>query len=181
EQIPDVGLVNMNGRLYDPTLGRFLSPDPNIQFVADLQSYNRYTYVGNNPLSDVELALSLAICAGSGVGCIIVGLQFAIFNAAVAIGTGAGVGAALNAAIGLGVGIATGGLVSALGGNALVGLIAGSVSAAATTGISNAISSKGKDFWGWNMLGAAVLSAAQGAATLGLKGVIAVSQASAGQ
>jgi RHS repeat-associated protein len=50
ETIPSVGLVNMNGRVYDPDLGRFLSPDPNIQFVADLQSYNRYTYAANNPL-----------------------------------------------------------------------------------------------------------------------------------
>jgi RHS repeat-associated protein len=50
ETIPSVGLVNMNGRVYDPALGRFLSPDPNVQFVADLQSYNRYSYVQNNPL-----------------------------------------------------------------------------------------------------------------------------------
>ncbi len=50
ETIPGVGLVNMNGRVYDPVLGRFLSPDPNVQFVADLQSYNRYSYVLNNPL-----------------------------------------------------------------------------------------------------------------------------------
>jgi RHS repeat-associated protein len=206
EQIPDVGLVNMNGRLYDPSLGRFLSPDANIQFVADLQSYNRYTYVENNPLrytdptgywlsdvgnwfaktfsnplTDVELAFSLAICAGSGVGCFIVGLEFAVLNAAVAIGSGAGAGSTiLNAAIGLGVGIATGGLVNALGGNALVGLVAGSVSAAVTTGIANAISSDGRYFWGWNMLGAAVLSAAQGAATYGLHQAIAVSQSSTG-
>ena len=50
ETIPNVGLVNMNGRVYDPELGRFLSPDPNVQFAADLQSYNRYTYAANNPL-----------------------------------------------------------------------------------------------------------------------------------
>jgi RHS repeat-associated protein len=50
EAIPNVGLVNMNGRVYDPELGRFLSPDPNVQFAADLQSYNRYTYSANNPL-----------------------------------------------------------------------------------------------------------------------------------
>jgi RHS repeat-associated protein len=50
ETIPSVGLVNMNGRVYDPELGRFLSPDPNVQFVADLQSYNRYSYALNNPL-----------------------------------------------------------------------------------------------------------------------------------
>lgn len=50
ETIPSVGLVNMNGRVYDPELGRFLSPDPNVQVVTDLQSYNRYSYVLNNPL-----------------------------------------------------------------------------------------------------------------------------------
>ena len=41
----------MNGRVYDPELGRFLSADPTVQFVANLQSYNRYSYVLNNPLS----------------------------------------------------------------------------------------------------------------------------------
>lgn len=50
ETIPDVGLINMNGRVYDPQLGRFLSPDPHVQFVGNLQSYNRYSYVLNNPL-----------------------------------------------------------------------------------------------------------------------------------
>ncbi|HXU04768.1 MAG TPA: RHS repeat-associated core domain-containing protein, partial [Polyangia bacterium] len=54
ETIPSVGLVNMNGRVYDPALGRFLSPDPNVQFVADLQSYNRYSYVLNNPLRTTD-------------------------------------------------------------------------------------------------------------------------------
>src|SRR5207253_8211047 len=54
EQIPDVGLINMNGRVYDPVLGRFLSPDPHVQFVANLQSYNRYSYVLNNPLSSTD-------------------------------------------------------------------------------------------------------------------------------
>jgi hypothetical protein len=40
----------MNGRLYDPVLGRFLSPDPYIADPAFTQSYNRYSYVLNNPL-----------------------------------------------------------------------------------------------------------------------------------
>ena len=50
ETIPSMGLVNMNGRVYDPELGRFLSADSNVQAVTDLQSYNRYSYVLNNPL-----------------------------------------------------------------------------------------------------------------------------------
>lgn len=45
-----VGLIHMNGRVYDPTIGRFLSADPFIQAPNNLQSYNRYSYVINNPL-----------------------------------------------------------------------------------------------------------------------------------
>jgi RHS repeat-associated protein len=44
-------LINMDGRIYDPVLGRFLSPDPIIQNPENLQSLNRYTYCLNNPLS----------------------------------------------------------------------------------------------------------------------------------
>ena len=51
EQLDNVGLIHMNGRVYDPLLGRFLSADPHIQFPNNLQSHNRYTYVNNNPLS----------------------------------------------------------------------------------------------------------------------------------
>jgi hypothetical protein len=41
----------MNGRVYDPKLGRFLSADPFVQAPANTQSHNRYSYVLNNPLS----------------------------------------------------------------------------------------------------------------------------------
>jgi hypothetical protein len=44
----------MNGRIYDPLLGRFLSADIVVQFPGDLQSYNRYAYVRNNPLTNVD-------------------------------------------------------------------------------------------------------------------------------
>ena len=50
EMLDELELVHMNGRIYDPSLGRFMSPDPNIQDPANLQSYNRYNYVLNNPL-----------------------------------------------------------------------------------------------------------------------------------
>ena len=43
------GLINMNGRLYDPYLQRFLSPDPYVQFTGNTQNFNRYSYVLNNP------------------------------------------------------------------------------------------------------------------------------------
>ena len=51
EQLDPVGLVHMNGRVYDPELGRFMSPDIAIQDISNLQSLNAYTYVNNNPLS----------------------------------------------------------------------------------------------------------------------------------
>ena len=50
EYLEDFNLYNMNGRLYDPVVGRFLSPDPYIADPSFTQSYNRYSYVLNNPL-----------------------------------------------------------------------------------------------------------------------------------
>lgn len=50
----DNGLTHMNGRLYDPVLSRFVSADPYIQAPDDLQSFNRYTYVMNNPLGNTD-------------------------------------------------------------------------------------------------------------------------------
>jgi RHS repeat-associated protein len=51
EHIDHVGLIHMGGRVYDPEIGRFLSPDPYVQFPASTQGFNRYAYVSNNPLS----------------------------------------------------------------------------------------------------------------------------------
>ena len=50
EEITEVGLVHMNGRVYDQELGRFISPDPIIQAPYVTNSFNRYSYVMNNPL-----------------------------------------------------------------------------------------------------------------------------------
>ncbi len=44
-------IINFNARIYDPTLGRFLSADPMVGSIFDLQQLNRYSYVSNNPLS----------------------------------------------------------------------------------------------------------------------------------
>ena len=54
EQLDDLGLVHMNGRVYDPVLGRFLSADPFVGDVTDSQDYNRYSYLGNNPLGGTD-------------------------------------------------------------------------------------------------------------------------------
>lgn len=51
EHLDEVNLIHMNGRVYDPRLGRFLSADPVVQAPNNMQSLNRYSYVLNNPLS----------------------------------------------------------------------------------------------------------------------------------
>ena len=50
EHLSGYGLINMNARLYDPVLGRFLSPDPYVQSPDFSQNFNRYAYALNNPL-----------------------------------------------------------------------------------------------------------------------------------
>ena len=51
EMLDAVGVIHMNGRIYDPTLARFLQADPFVQFPTNLQSHNRHSYVMNNPLA----------------------------------------------------------------------------------------------------------------------------------
>jgi RHS repeat-associated protein len=50
----ELGLVNMKGRMYDPKLGRFLTPDPLVSAPYHGQSWNPYSYVVNNPLAFVD-------------------------------------------------------------------------------------------------------------------------------
>ena len=51
EHLDSVGLIHMNGRVYDPSLGRFLSADPFVPAPDTTKGFNRYSYVFNNPLS----------------------------------------------------------------------------------------------------------------------------------
>jgi RHS repeat-associated protein len=44
-------IVDMNGRIYDPVLARFMSPDMAIQELYNLANFNRYSYALNNPLT----------------------------------------------------------------------------------------------------------------------------------
>ena len=54
EHIDLFELVNMDGRMYDPVVGRFISADPFIQSPDFTQSLNRYAYCINNPLSLID-------------------------------------------------------------------------------------------------------------------------------
>lgn len=112
EHLLSVGLIHMNGRLYDPELRRFLSPDNFVQDPYNTQNYNRYGYVLNNPLlytdPSGEFFISLAISVGIGIlsnsiNNIINGVPFwygtgkAAVMSAVTFTIGYGIGAAQSA------------------------------------------------------------------------------------
>ena len=54
EMLDSLELIHMNGRIYNPALGRFMSPDPIVQNPANVQNYNRYSYIQNNPTGGVD-------------------------------------------------------------------------------------------------------------------------------
>lgn len=149
EHLLQFGLINMNARLYDPVLGRFLSPDPNVQCPDWTQNMNRYTYAMNNPLCYIDkdgkfwwIIVGAVIGGAANVICKAVSGQLHSFSdgfAAFGIGALAG-----------GVGAATGGWAfGVLGGAAggAGGFIAGAGSGALSTAASMPIQSIGNSIY----------------------------------
>ena len=118
EMLDAVGIIHMNGRIYDPRLGRFMQADPVIQFPDYSQSWNRYSYVLNNPLNATDPSGYIG------------GLIGGIFGGAIGLITCGPACAVKGAAIGAGLGASTEVLIR--GGNLGQALLAG-VSAAAFT------------------------------------------------
>lgn len=191
EQIPDVGLVNMNGRVYDPVLGRFLSPDPTVQFVADLQNLNRYTYVLNNPLRDVDptgfsilslsslkhlgmTALTIAICSDP-VACTVFMLAEAVYTYYSMVSAGA---APMTAFLTASIGFVAGTAGAHIGGDpGALGLLEGAGSSLATATLTSIVE---KGSVGWKDLGQAAMQFAVGAAEgAAIGGVVQLAQADA--
>ena len=54
EHLDEFDFINMNGRVYDPAVAQFLSPDPYIQDADNWLNYNRYAYCYNNPTRYVD-------------------------------------------------------------------------------------------------------------------------------
>ncbi|MFW6222073.1 MAG: RHS repeat-associated core domain-containing protein, partial [Bacteroidota bacterium] len=54
EHIDEFGLINMNGRVYDPLTASFLSPDNYVQMPDYTHGFNRYAYAMNNPLIYID-------------------------------------------------------------------------------------------------------------------------------
>jgi len=60
---------NMRGRMYDPLIGRFITPDPIVQSPGNSQSWNRYSYVMNSPLNFVDPSgFEMVQTCGPGMG-----------------------------------------------------------------------------------------------------------------
>lgn len=145
EHLDGFGLINMNGRVYDPLLGMFLSPDPYVQAPGNWLNYNRYGYCYGNPLSYTDPNGEFFI------GAIIIG---AIMNAAIQGFSGnlhggvgdffkaAGIGA-LSGAAGAGASQLVSGMfggATTLGGAMMQGSIIGGAGGAAggwVTGVGN--------------------------------------------
>ena len=62
EHLERTGLIHMNGRVYDPAIGRFLSPDPIVADASFIQSWNAYSYALNSPLSYSDPSGLTAYC-----------------------------------------------------------------------------------------------------------------------
>ena len=76
EHLDEFNLINMNGRMYDPSISRFFSPDNFVQAPNLTQSLNRYSYCFNNPLSftdpdgnnPVVIAMAIGMAFGGYMG-----------------------------------------------------------------------------------------------------------------
>ena len=125
EMLDAVGIIHMNGRIYDARLGRFLQADSFVDGVTNTQGFNRYSYVQNNPLNATDPTGNFSLRKWVGAIVAVVGsvicapactqLGFAI------------IGAASGAAS-----------AAANGGNILQGAIIGGISGAAFSGVAGA-------------------------------------------
>lgn len=151
EHLEDFGLIHMNGRVFDPVLGRFLSADPFVEDAHDSQAFNRYSYVSNNPLNHTDpsgyfklggiITTIIAVVVAAVVTVITAGGAAALIGAFWSTLTTAGFGAVV--AGGAAGGFASGFAGSLLNGGSLgdafkagiVGAAVGAVSAAASYGV----------------------------------------------
>lgn len=139
EHFGSVGLIHMNGRMYDANLGRFLSPDNFIQDPYNTQSFNRYSYVWNNPLkyNDPSGESLIAIAVGVAIGALIGAGTAAVTYAIIAANTGNWDWGAFGLSV-LG-GAITGAISGGIGAESLISSIMTSTSTGAFIGGSIAV------------------------------------------
>lgn len=191
EHITGVGLINMNARLYDPLLGRFLSPDPYVQAPEYSQSFNRYSYCLNNPLiykdEDGEfLHLIIGAVIGGIVNVIANAKNISSFWQGVGyFGIGA-VAGSLSAGVGSGVNVAMAGgsfgagFIGTAGGISSTGFISGALAGSSSGFVGGFITNSGNSWMSgsnfgeglWNGIRAGGIGALTGGAIGGVVGGI---------
>lgn len=99
EHHDEFGIINMNNRMYDPVIARMMGADNYVQSLYFSQSYNRYSYVWNNPMSYTDpsgdIAIPLLVIGGAYLGGAIANkslnpMQWDYSSAKTYIGIGAG-------------------------------------------------------------------------------------------
>jgi RHS repeat-associated protein len=67
QRLDSTGLYYYGARYYDPSIGRFISPDHTIPDFKNPQSYNRYSYCTSNPMKYIDPnGLDYLLVGGSG-------------------------------------------------------------------------------------------------------------------
>ena len=166
EHMEYTGLINMNGRLYDPVMSTFLSVDSYVQEPDFSQNFNRYAYCLNNPLMytdpDGELVTELvvAMAISAAVNVVMSGINNTVYDRPFFEGAGkaAAIGA-LQGAFSYGIGAAAGLIGSAVKGvtNATWGMVAQAGFQVAAHGTLGGVSTwaRGGSFWSGFASGAA--------------------------
>ena len=166
EHMEYTGLINMNGRLYDPVMSTFLSVDSYVQEPDFSQNFNRYAYCLNNPLKytdpDGELVTELvvAMAISAAVNVVMSGINNTVYDRPFFEGAGkaAAIGA-LQGAFSYGIGAAAGLIGSAVKGvtNATWGMVAQAGFQVAAHGTLGGVSTwaRGGSFWSGFASGAA--------------------------
>jgi RHS repeat-associated protein len=148
EHLEEFALINMNARLYDPILGRMLSPDNYVSNATNSQDYNRYTYARNNPLKYVDpdgnepVSATVIVIAGVIGGTMNVAANWSKIDnfgqGALYFGIGAGAGISSLFTFGAG-----GGIVTAVGNGLMQGQDAGTITKNAMIGATVGVISAG--------------------------------------
>lgn len=159
------GSVGGNGRMYEPWLGRFLSPDNFVQAADYSQNLNRYSYALNNPLVFIDpdgewVQIVVGAVIGTAVGYIsgsaagLTGtdlLYYTLASAAIGAISG-GIGSAVSTSVSIGGSAFISGAVSGAAGGAAAGFVAG----AGTAALNNTVIGRNENILTKGLIGAGI-------------------------
>jgi RHS repeat-associated protein len=150
EHYPEFKIINMNGRLYDPIIGRFFSPDKYVANSSFTQDFNRYSYARNCPLMYTDPSGELAWFVPIIIGAVVAATSYTV-NVACSDGgfkqnwnwdkfvfnTMFG---AVTGAFSMGIGAAVGGALASVGTEGIKGIAGGAITGAANGLFSGTLS-----------------------------------------